>query len=191
MKKASRRSPERDRFVRVARLRRIIGALSGALDGDFDSLRIEIDGDTGKLVEHDGEGNHAVAFWNEAGVVALQYEHDVPEAHGDTSPAGHLAGVPKQLVSLAEAVSAFEPRRATRGAWALGDEAGGDWFEMHMLEPHTWPADEAAEMGSALSTAVVLRAEEATRVGTYTMSEADFDAVFATKAPNLTHVPRP
>lgn len=192
MKKTSRRLLQRDRFVQVARLRRILTAFTGANDGDFDSLRIDIDGDTGRLVENDGEGNHAVVLWNAAGVVALEHVHDVPEAREDAAPERHLQGVPSQLADLVEAASSFGPRVATSGAWALGDEAGGDWRDMRMLEPHTLPPEEAVEVLSSLGSkarALVVRAEKATRSGgTYTMTEADSDAVFGKKAPEPAHV---
>lgn len=192
MKKTSRRSLQRDRFVHVARLRRLLAAFTGAGDGDFDSLRIDIDGDTGKLLESDGEGNHAAVLWNAAGLVALEYVHDIPEAREDATPERHLQGVPIQLADLAEAAASFGPRIATSGAWALGDEGGGDWRDMRMLEPHTCPPEEAVEMLSSLgpkASALVVRAERATRSGgTYTMTEADADAVFGKKAPDPAHV---
>jgi hypothetical protein len=192
MKKTSRRSLLRDRFVHVARLRRLLAAFTGAGDGDFDSLRIDIDGDTGTLLESDGEGNHAAVLWNAAGLVALEYVHDIPEAREDVTPERHLQGVPRQLADLAEAAASFGPRIATSGAWALGDEGGGDWRDMRMLEPHTCPPEEAVEMLSPLgpkASALVVRAERATRSGgTYTMTEADADAVFGKKAPDPAHV---
>src|SRR5688572_2849650 len=166
MKKTPRRSLQRDRFVYVARLRRIAAGFAGVRDGEFGSLRIEIDGDRGTLVEHDGEGNHALAFWNAAGVVALQFIHDIPEAHADASPEHHLNGVPAELAELAAAALSTKPRLATSGAWALGDEAGGEWREMNMLDLHMRPPDELVEMlsfGGDEETEILLRAEEATR----------------------------
>ena len=54
MKKTSRRLLQRDRFVLVESLRRILTDFTGANDGDFDSLRIDIDRVHGRLVENDG-----------------------------------------------------------------------------------------------------------------------------------------
>ena len=82
------------------------------------------DEDAGAFWRADGYGDDHVVLWNEAGIVGLEFFHELPESSphaAEPPPFGLLEGLPDRLRELASAAYERCGRRANTGLWQLRD----------------------------------------------------------------------
>jgi hypothetical protein len=179
----------RDRFVEIARLRRLLDAFAGVHGGALDELDVETTGDTGKLVEP-GKTQVCVGTWNATGLVAIVFDVRRPKtkkgkAAVDSAPTDVLDQLPAALADLAASAKPLCPGIPVDAVWAIGNDASrASPLGIRRLECFTWPGDAVVGVCCVMSPKLgelVLRVERATREATYTMTEEDASVVLANR----------
>lgn len=138
----------RDPFVALVRLRYVLRALS-AIHYRPDHVWLKGDACVGQFSEHDGTGDFVSMAWDEAGVVALGFDHEQPETERDVAldertPERFLSGAPPELGAIVKVVSGIELRLATTGFWATSKRASARFLE-RPLRAYAIPVAAAVE----------------------------------------------
>ncbi len=170
----------RDQVVPWLRAIAIYGGPSSEIHGEGDL-------DAGWLTADNGQGDHCGFAWNQAGLVALGYDHGLPNEWNKPlwlrEPEKHLEDLPAELYDLTERLSERVHRLATEGHWITAG-AEPTWCRTP-LELLLQMLGTPGELGDP--SALIVRIA---RAKSWVLTEADAEELFADESISLVNVRR-
>lgn len=178
-------SLDRDRFVEIARLRRLLQIFDSIHGTPLNDAVIETRGDTGHLSEK-GNGQIVVAAWNATGVVGLAFKSPRKNAKRTEQAASKHKGLehlPAELEDLARIAGSFGNGAAVDAIWAIGQSSNRSCpLGIRRLESYTWEPSEFMRFACLMNMEIidtVMHIEQASRGAAYTMTDEDAAAMLA------------